>query len=241
MTALPIVRRTVRGLLESSPSFRALPPDKRKQIAHDTVRAATYMADPGGLVSREFRAPLLSATAGKPSGMRTVKLGQTLHGGTTAFDALINDVDFPAFVATLIHGVFNAIVDSSIQQMDAYAALMSDVAASVDEFESDAISDASARETLATEFSELFCRATTKRASLVWRSDAEPSARLRLQAALGLRKLKPDLRYLVAATRRRLARNRQQTLATVVLMGINRIVVTDGKITPKIKFELVRR
>ena len=241
MTALPIVRRTVRGLLESSPAFGALPPDKRKQIAHDTVRAATYMADPGGLVSREFRAPLLGATPGKPSGQRTVNLGQTLHGGTTALDALINDVDFPAFVATLIHGVFNAIVDSSIQQLEAYAALVSDVAASVDGFESDAISDETARETLGKEFPELFCRSKGKRASLVWRSDAEPGARLRLQAALGLRKLEPDLRSLIAATRRRLARNRQQTLATVVLMGINRIVVTDGKITPKIKFELVRR
>jgi len=40
---------------------------------------------------------------------------------------------------------------------------------------------------------------------------------------------------------RRLARNRQQTLATIVLMGINRIVVTDGRIVPKIKFDRVRR
>ena len=46
---------------------------------------------------------------------------------------------------------------------------------------------------------------------------------------------------MVAATRRRLARNRQQTLATIVLMGINRIVVTDGRIVPKIKFDRVRR
>jgi len=29
----------------------------------------------------------------------------------------VNDVDFPAFVATLIHGVFNAIVNASLQQM----------------------------------------------------------------------------------------------------------------------------
>ena len=72
------------------------------------------MADPGGLVSREFRAPLPSTTRGNPSGEQTVKLGQSLNGGTTALDALINDVDFPAFVAALIHGVFNAIVDASI-------------------------------------------------------------------------------------------------------------------------------
>ena len=51
-------------------------------------------------------------------------------------------------------------------------------------------------------------------------------------------RLEPDLRCLVAATRRRLARNRQQTLATVVLMGINRIVVTDGRITSRIKLDI---
>ena len=99
--------------------------------------------------------------------------------------------------------------------MEAYAAQVSDVAASVDAFMSDAISDQTARETLAKEFPD--------------------------QAALGLRKLEPDLRHVVVATRRRLARNRQQTLATSVLIGINRIVVTDGKITPRIKFDLVRR
>ncbi|MGZ5185910.1 MAG: hypothetical protein ACXWCO_12465 [Caldimonas sp.] len=241
MAALSIVRRSVHGLLESSPSFRALPPDKRNRIAHDTVRVATYMADPGGLVSREFRAPLLRAKRGQSSGVLTVNLGQTLQGGTAALDALMNGVDFPAFVAALIHGVFNAIVDASIEQMEAYAALMSDVAASVDAFVSDAISDQTARETLGREFPELFCRTTATKPSLAWRSDAEPRARPRLQTALGLRKLDPDLRHVVAAARRRLARNRQQTLATIVLMGINRIVVTDGKITPTIKFDLVRR
>lgn len=240
MATLPIVRRNVRALLESSPSFRALPRDKQNRIAHDTVRVAAYMADPGGLVSREFRAPLLSTKRGQASGARRVKLGQTLQGGTTALDALMNDVDFPTFVAELIHGVFNAIVNASIRQMDAYAALISDVAASVDECVSDAIDDQAARETLGNEFSELFCRTKATKGGLAWRSDADPGARLRLQAALGLRTLEPDLRYLVAATRRRLARNRQQTLATVILMGINRIVVTDGKITPKIKFDLVR-
>jgi len=240
MAALSTVRRSVRALLDSSPGFRALPPDKRKQIAHDTVRVATYMADPGGLVSREFRTPLLRSKPGPSSGVITVDLGQTLQGGTTALDALVHDVDFPAFVAGLIHGVFNAIVGASIQQMKAYAALISSVSASVDDFAADAISDQTARETLCKEFPELFCCTKASTVDLSWRSDSEPGARLRLQAALGLRRLEPDLRYVVAATRRRLARNRQQILATAVSMGINRIVVTDGKITPRIKFNLIR-
>ena len=239
MAALAIVRSRVRALLASSPSFHALPAGKRKQVAHDTVRVGTYMADPDGLVSREFRAPLLKAKPGR-SAVRTVELGQTLRGGSAALDALVSDVDFPTFVAGLIQGVFAAIVGASIQQMEAYAELVSNVAKSVDEFMSDAITDQSARDTLSEEFPELFCRAKAGKASLAWRPEVEPGARLRLQSALGVKKLDPDLRCIVAATRRRLARNRQQTLASVVLMGINRIVVTDGKVVPKIRFDLGR-
>jgi hypothetical protein len=242
MAALSIVRPSVRKLLESSPGFRALAPDKRNQVARDTVRVATYMADPGGLVSLEFRAPLLSRKRpGRSSGALTVRLGPTLQGGTTALDALAAQVDFPAFVAALVHGVFNAIVGASIQQMEAFAALMADVAASLDQFLAEAITDQTARETLTSEFPELFCSTKARKAGLAWRADTEPALQLRLRAALGVQKLDPDVRCLVAATRRRLARNRQQTLATIVLMGINRIVVTDGRITPRIKFDLARR
>jgi hypothetical protein len=42
---------------------------------------------------------------------------------------------------------------------------------------------------------------------------------------------------LVTAARNQLAASRQQLLATMVLMGINRIVVTDGKISAKILYD----
>ena len=238
MAALSIVRPQVRRLLEASPAYAALPPERRRQIAHDTVRVAAYMADPGGLISRGF-----GSTAANPSTRRaalTVDLAHTLRGGSTAFDELIDAVDFPSFVAELIHGVFNAIVEASIRQMEAYAALLAGLAASVDRFVEDTIDDRAARDTLASEFPDLFACATSAKRALAWRADADPGARRRLQAALGLANPEPDLRRLVALTRRRRARNRQQLLATTVLMGINRIVVTDGRITPKIRFELAR-
>lgn len=49
-------------------------------------------------------------------------------------DHLVRSVDFPDFVAALISGTFQAIVNSSVQQMEAYAALVRRVAQSVDEF-----------------------------------------------------------------------------------------------------------
>src|SRR5437899_8027455 len=46
---------------------------------------------------------------------------------------------------------------------------------------------------------------------------------------------------LVPSARTQLATSRQQLLATMVLMGINRIVVTDGKIQAKIMYDFQAR
>jgi len=48
---------------------------------------------------------------------------------------------------------------------------------------------------------------------------------------------RPFLRGCLAAARDDLAKNRQQLLATVILMGINRIIITDGRINAKIRFQ----
>ena len=79
----------VEGMLNQSPAFRELPPDTRRQIAHDTVRVA---------------------------------------------GALVTAIDFPAFISALLNGVFQAIVDASIEQMEAYGKLVHDVAQTVDSF-----------------------------------------------------------------------------------------------------------
>lgn len=58
-------------------------------------------------------------------------------------------VDLPAFVSDLINGVFDAIVNSSVEQMKAYAALLADVARSVDQFTR--VSDPAARALIASQ------------------------------------------------------------------------------------------
>lgn len=115
-------------------------------------------------------------------------------------DRLVSEVDFPKFVSNLLNGVFDAIVDSSIRQMEAYAKLVAGVAKTLDEFTSENISDNEARDHLLDRLPQFF-------------SKSSPGTKRR---------------------RVRLASSRQQLLATMVLMGINRIVVTDGKISAKI-------
>ena len=113
-------------------------------------------------------------------------------------DKTVADVNFPEFVSNLINGVFDAIVDASIKQMEAYARLVAGVAKSLDEFISSNISDNEARDYLVDRLPYFF------------RSSGK-TKRLRV----------------------RLASSRQKLLATMMLMGINRIVVTDGRISAK--------
>ena len=129
----------------------------------------------------------------------TVKVANYLAGSAPGrgADKPVGEVDFPGFVSSLIKGVFDAIVDASIKQMEAYAQLVSGVAKSFNEFSDANLSDNQALGHLLDRLPHFF----------------------------GSSRRKPK-RLPV-----RLATSRQQLLATMMLMGINRIVVTEGKIS----------
>lgn len=118
---------------------------------------------------------------------------------SSSADRLVAEVDFPDFVAGLLNGVFGAIVDASIRQMEAYGKLVAGVAKSLDEFADENMSDDEARDHMVDRLPHFF--------------QSSPKSKRR---------------------RVRLASKRQQLLSTMVLMGINRIVVTDGRIPAKI-------
>ena len=214
-TTRAAVRPQVRALLERSAAFRSLPAEKRRQIAHDTVRVASYLADPDRLVSSEFTNPLLT-----PNDLLAV-------------------VTFPKFVAGLINGVFGAIVNASSQQMEAYAALVAHASKSVSDFAADAITVGKARAELVATFPDLFCRSGSGGLHLVSGKSVSRSDLAHLRRELGLLRgvaapdSKKGLRDLVQAMRRRTARERQRSFALALSMGINRLIVTDGRITPR--------
>jgi hypothetical protein len=64
-------------------------------------------------------------------------------------------VDFPAFVAGLVQGVFGAIVDASIEQMEAYGELVQAVSKSLDGFVRGNVSDSQARDYLTQDYPDL--------------------------------------------------------------------------------------
>lgn len=237
MASVSVVRSTVRKLLESSPAYRALPPDKRRDIAHNTVRVASYMADPDGLLSKKprvvtARAPRKGARARSPAAAHLAVLGDPrVLDASAAAAALLQQVDFPEFVGDLIQGTFNAIVNASIEQMKAYGKLVEQVAKTVDRFKEDNISDAQARDWLAQRFAAQL--ELDPRGRLRWCVAPQVGAK-GLASALLMSSPSADTRDLVAAARRRMAIDRQQLLSTMVMMGINRVVVTDGKIVARV-------
>jgi hypothetical protein len=157
----------------------------------------------------------------------------------------LNAIAFPTFVADLIKGTFNAIVNASIQQMEAYGALLSNVAKTVDQFMADNISDNNARDWVASAYPSVF-RVDTGGGDgprVVLRDNADRAAKPDFRGTLGLTEdidLSDEAaeEKLVPAARRYLAKSRHQMLSTMMLMGINRIVITSGRIYARMGFQI---
>ena len=249
-------RRAVHGLLTQSQAFNALPPEKRRQLAHDLVQISSYLAEPEGIrLGRQ--SPTVAALAAD-SMPQPQQFGQAVKAGVENMVSLVKGLDFPNFVSGLIQGVFHSIVDSSIQQMEAYGKLVADVSKSLNQFRDDNTTDNQGRDQLIDQFPDLFQLSTGDDAFGDFGSDSsapaqprvvlregidERSALDRLNRSLPLDKpltsLDDDVveAALVPAARTTVATGRQQLLATMVMMGINRIVVTDGKISAKVVFD----
>jgi len=256
---LPLIRERVKKGLLSSPAYARLSPEQRMAVANDTVRAFHFIL--GGAqgttrpdtVTFGGRPPLPTSLADRPplpegdtAGQRFAQSGAVAaRQGADAFTEMIQKVDFPQFVAGLIDGVFNAIVHSSIKQMEAYAELVKNVSKSADQYMKDNVSENNARDYLAERYPDHF---------EIDISGDKPRARKRegadeddlpdLQSDLGLDEAVTSLdddvieEKLVPAARRRMALDRQQLLATMVMMGVNRLVVTNGTIEASCMFEL---
>ncbi|MGH7454300.1 MAG: hypothetical protein ACRENG_23295 [bacterium] len=157
----------------------------------------------------------------------------------------------------MINGVFHSIVQTSIQQMEAYGKLVADVVKSLNQFRDENVSVNQGRDHLVEQFPNTFMIDIDTGAE----GGAGPRVRLRDGAdeSAALQKVNSQLpmeggplksldleneeteQKLVQAARTQLATSRQQLLATMVLMGINRIVVTDGHISAKVMYDFQAR
>ncbi|MBD1844521.1 hypothetical protein H6F89_14180 [Cyanobacteria bacterium FACHB-63] len=262
---LPVVRQAVRDLLLATPAYQELSPDHRRQMAELMVRvchtAASLVAEEiesdttyrTGTQQDQFSAPFaIAQSAGSDfSGVSAQRVA-----GTTR--AILNAVSFPRFVTELINGVFKAIVDSNMQQLHQYIDLLNNVAATTEGFVDLNMAPARAREWLVERFpgsfeisggteeepSEAgFSNEPDQDATLQLRSGGSMPPEQALRTALGLEPNEsvpsgdPE-RILVPLVRRYLARNRQEMLATLVQMGMQRIVIDSGRINAAMRFHI---
>lgn len=269
---LRAVRPEVRQLLESSSAFAKLPPQEQKELARTMVTVSAYMANPDGLAAQELspQGSVLARTQADSTEAVRQRLAQdpgfagedfqggAIKQGTQQFGELVKKVDFPKFVSGLIQNVFQAIVDSSIQQMQAYGELLANVAKTVDQFAQDNISENNGRDWLAQRFPDKlgiddgamstgFAEGDTPLAAapkLTVTAEDSAAALQAISDELQLAKPVTDIsdeaeeRRLVLAARLQIACGRQQLLASMVMLGINRIVVTDGLIHAKVVFDM---
>ena len=247
--ALQEVRKHVFTILSNTPAYWELPEHARRDVANKMVRVGTYLVDgEGGRASRPAQ-----ALAAPPPDVRfdpgttaSSDLTDTAaRSGTTDLASEVKSVNFPQFVADLIHGTFDAIVTASIKQMDAYSELLKNVTKSLDEYMRDNVSENNARDYLAQKYPDQLQVDTTSGApKLQPTPNANDVPMPDFMKELGLPQPVDSLdddtveQQLVPAARQRMALDRQHLLATMVLMGINRLVVTDGDINAKVLFQL---
>jgi len=260
-----VTPEVIQGALLNSPAFRTLGAEQQAELSHSMTKVFGYLAHSPEAPARQL-APDLNAlrrgagrgddsgTAMPAPGGGAVQpgAGQPRPGGQGAVDraagaaaAMLGAIDFPGFVASLVQGTFQAIVDASIQQMEAYSTLLQETAKTVDDFMADNVTDDMARDHLADTYGDVFRRDL---------STGQPQLQVD-SSRVGAGQLPTFLKDLgfdspmdiddqsveeviVPETRRTLAEMRHQTLATMVMMGINRVVVDDGEINAKLIFHV---
>lgn len=267
------------SLLEHAPSFQQLDSNRRAAIIRDlgairqalggaTVQSlsatdpyALTLETPADFARRRFQrggemqngaAPEQPATEPKaPPGPRMAAT-ETLAGRA---GALSDEIDFPAFVAGLIHNTFDAIVDATIRQMEAFADLVSAVAKDVDQFTRENVTTNQTLDWLVQQYPadlDLEIPSNPQSGSPRLRakhlpggedSDEEFSPKWLADYGLAGQPLTPQLmeEQLIPLARRRVGESRLQMLATMVLLGMNRIVVRDGTIAARLRFRAVAK
>jgi hypothetical protein len=155
----------VRALLSGSLAFNALSVEQQIALERNLGQIVRYLAAPEGIPGNYLAALLIQpmsqrlASAGNERGdSRTIleSIRNDTVTDSSLLASLLRDVDFPEFVSGLIKGVFQAIVDSSIQQMEAYGKLLAEAANSVDRFVHESTNTEDDRARLVEHFPEIF-------------------------------------------------------------------------------------
>jgi len=224
------VRQSVRSVLENAEVFAAASEKKKKELAKGLVDlgliAAGLMNDErksDEKVKKRSKAVAAALSAGDQLGMQATKAAAgTLTG-------LRDAIDFPNYVGSLITGVFQAILNSSATQLGTLSDMVESVGVSAEDYAS-SVDDSEVARWLVGKFPRLL-RPNEDGSGV----DAAAGVDLQehaaeLQKVLGSEADGSDVDVLLESARRKMAQDKQTTLATMMQMGLQRIVVDEGRI-----------
>lgn len=251
---LAVIRRAVRSVVENTPELRSRP-ELERQIAERMVGVSMAAAE---LIAEEQRLSndIAERVGRKPTlvPLAEAQAASDIHGRTavrSAADVLASTrdaIDFPRFVTSLITGVFQAIQTTNIEQLQAFDDLLQTVSSSTDDFATSNISPARAALWAVNRFKAFATEGEGDDLRLVLRAGAEMPETEEFKQALDASdaevgtvdedELNESLLQLI---RRKLARDRQSMLATMVLMGLQRVVVDDGHLHASMRLQVDAR
>ena len=227
------VRAAVRGLLELTESSLALMAEEAE-------------ADPK---SAAARAPL---AAGMASGMPFDAASNRQLADVA--QATLEGIAFPRFVTELVNGVFRGLIDANAQQIQAYVDMISGVTAATADSAS-ATGPDQARLWLVQQFPDSYELGTSEDA---WgeeqeagttvvrlregrdgppREDVAGILELTGEEAEGFDTEEPE-EGLLGKVRAYLSRKRQRVIASLLTLGMNRLVIDHGRIKAGMNFSI---
>ena len=193
-----------------------------------------------------LRRPAQPGTPRRSALARPLSAGDQFSGtaarqGAEQLRALRDAIDFPTYVQSLITGVFNACTRSSLQQLEALNEMLMSVSASASAFTTQNIGDGAAARWVVGRLPYF---------QIVASEGGDRGARLRLREDVDLSERYEELKEVLEAdndeveaidedeleetllplVRRKMGRDKQAMLATLVMLGMQRVVVDEGRL-----------
>ncbi len=242
-TALQANLSRVRQALVARPQSLTHPVDP-----YDRDVLAGAMVGPQTGYSRFGTQPDAAPAPDEPT--QPQSLLRTINDMPAATGAMMDEIGFADFVASLIHGTFDAIVDSSIRQMEAFADLVSSLSKTVDDFSRDNVTDNQVKDwlidrypadlqlilpTASGEVPRVMPRTADDDwgASPAWLGEFDLAGETLSEELIETR--------LVPAARNRLGEDRMRSLASMALMGLHKVKVERGEINASVRIRAKAR
>lgn len=226
---------STRELLTKVAGFSAMAHEDQKSLFQEIYRAKcnelTRATGPNGASARALAQPKKASDMIDDKRHLNTRIDQA---GQLAGE-FIEEIDFPKFVRDLVKGVFDANLDVTLKQMEAFQKLLKTATASVATF-INKIDDTAAFGYLAESQPDMF--------SMSFPDDGESGENGEKKAALTDKEGNKldlgdnEIKAKIMDAKIAMAREQRAMLREVILMGVTRLIVEKGVIKAACKFDI---